>query len=362
MTRDVHTDSSDNPEPQSSAKRTASRDRFRRIARQREERTSFAERLQEGDRKALSKAITLVESGKPADQQQALQILERCLPQSGNSVRLGITGVPGVGKSTFIDRLGKQVIRQGHQLAVLTVDPSSTRSGGSILGDKTRMGELANLEEVFIRPSPTGGSLGGVARKTRESLLLCEAAGFDYIFIETVGVGQSETAVRSMVDCFLLLALPGSGDELQGIKRGIVEMADLVVINKAEQPDSKHIRQAVSSLNSALRMLPESASGWSPEVLTCSALEGERIDTVWDTIQSFIEHIQSNGYFEQQRRQQARQWLYDTIDQQLKEDFYRDPPIKKQLKQAEEDVMEREKSAFHAAFELLQEFRNRNKS
>ncbi len=353
---DTSEPSSNSPQ-ETESKRAASRKRFRQKARKAEDNPELARDLLKGDRKALSKAITLIESVKAEDHDIARQILESCLPHTGSAVRVGITGIPGVGKSTFIDRLGEHLIDQGHSLAVLTVDPSSSRSGGSILGDKTRMGNLAHRKQAFIRPSPTGGSLGGVARKTRETMLLCEAAGFDYVFIETVGVGQSETAVRSMVDCFLLLALPGSGDELQGIKRGIVELADLVVLNKAEDPESKQIREAVTALRSALQMLPESPSGWSPEVLTCSALKGIRIDSVWKSVETFIEHIRSNGYFDQQRREQAKQWMYETINHALQDDFYQDPAIKKLLKSVEQEVIEGKKSSFQAAHELLQTYR-----
>lgn len=341
-------------------KKEASRQRFRDKARKKDDSAQLAGPLINGNRKALSKAITLVESKKADDHKAARTILERCLPQTGDSMRIGITGIPGVGKSTFIDRLGRYALENNHKLAVLTVDPSSSQSGGSILGDKTRMSELSKLDNVYIRPSPTSGTLGGVARKTRETMLLCEAAGYDRIFIETVGVGQSETAVRSMVDCFLLLVLPGSGDELQGIKRGIVEMADVIAINKAENPESKPIRNAISTYKSALKMLPDSRSGWEPPVLTCSALENQQIDEVWQAIQSFMSHIQSSGFMDQQRHEQLRHWMYETIDQQLRDHFYDDGEIKKLLPQAEKNVVSGQKTAFQAAQELLKLYFDRS--
>lgn len=271
------------------------------------------------------------------------------MPFTGNSIRVGITGSPGVGKSTFIEAIGNHVINQGKKLAVLTVDPSSTRSKGSILGDKTRMETLANNEKAFIRPSPSAGAFGGVARKTREMILLCEAAGYDIIFIETVGVGQSETDVYSMVDFFLLLLLPGAGDELQGIKRGIVEMADLLVINKTDINDKNLVRKSRLEYKGALRLHPHSESGWKPSVVSASALKGEGIDEIWSIIEKYISTVNENGYFIQNRRQQAHHWMIETINYRLKDDFYNHPAVKKELKKMEEKVVRGEISSMKAA-------------
>ncbi|HSH30767.1 MAG TPA: methylmalonyl Co-A mutase-associated GTPase MeaB, partial [Thiohalobacter sp.] len=270
----------------------------------------------------------------------AQEIIEACLPETGDSIRVGITGVPGVGKSTFIESLGNRITKRGHKLAVLAIDPSSTRTRGSILGDKTRMETLANNPDAFIRPSPTAGSLGGVARKTRETIYLCEAAGYDTIFIETVGVGQSETAVHSMVDFFLLLMLTGAGDELQGIKRGIMEMADLIAINKADSSSKKQVQQAVREYKNALHLYPPAKSGWEPEVTTCSALEGTGIEDIWNIIEEYISTTKDSGYFREQRNRQAKYWMYESINSQLQDAFYNDPEIKNQLKGIEQKVLE----------------------
>ncbi len=301
----------------------------------------------------LSQAVTMVESSKKEHQSMAQEIILKCLPHSGNSVRIGITGVPGVGKSTFIESMGKHITAKGGKLAVLAIDPSSERSKGSILGDKTRMEELSADKNAYIRPSPSAGSLGGVARKTREIIILCEAAGFDTIFIETVGVGQSETVVHSMVDFFLLLMLAGAGDELQGIKRGIMEMADAITINKA---DGSNIHKAeiarVQYLN-ALHLFPPTDSGWKPKVLTCSAVEGKGIDAIWDTIESYLDFVKSNGYFQHKRNEQSKFWMYETINDQLKSNFYQNLELKKMTEDAEEQVLKEEVSSFVAARELL---------
>src|SRR5699024_6480891 len=314
----------------------------------------FVQGIREGNRMTLSRAITLIESSKAGHQEKAQQIIEACLPQRGNSIRIGITGVPGVGKSTFIEALGNHIIDKDHKLAVLAIDPSSTRSRGSILGDKTRMETLANSEASFIRPSPTRGSLGGVARKTRETIYLCEAAGYDTIFIETVGVGQSETAVHSMVDFFLLLMLAGAGDELQGIKRGIMEMADTIAINKIDEAPDKAVKQAVREYNNALHLYPEAASGWSPKVTTCSALSGKGIADIWELIQEYAAATKDNGYFKANRNRQAKHWMYESINNQLQNAFYNNPSVQKNLESIERKVLRGSISSFRAAQQLLE--------
>ena len=309
--------------------------------------------IKEGNRTILSRAITLIESTKPEHRELAQDIIEKCLPETGNSVRIGITGVPGVGKSTFIEALGNYIIDKGNSLAVLAIDPSSTRTRGSILGDKTRMETLANNKDAYIRPSPTAGSLGGVARKTRETIYLCEAAGFDTIFIETVGVGQSETAVHSMVDFFLLLMLAGAGDELQGIKRGIMEMADTIAINKVDEAKPKTVKQAVREYKNALHLYPETESGWSPKVTTCSALQEEGIADIWDIIQEYFELTKENGYFRDKRNRQAKHWMYDTITNRLTDHFFDNPAVKKEKEKIERKVLNGELTSFKAAHKLL---------
>lgn len=314
--------------------------------------------IRAGNRTVLSRAITLIESTKPEHREMAQEIIEACLPEAGNSIRIGITGVPGVGKSTFIESMGNHIIEQGHTLAVLAIDPTSSRSKGSILGDKTRMETLANNPEAFIRPSPTAGSLGGVARKTRETIYLCEAAGFDTIFIETVGVGQSETAVHSMVDFFLLLMLAGAGDELQGIKRGIIEMSDAIAINKIDSSSKKQVQQAVREYKNALHLYPPSASGWEPQVTTCSALKGTGIPEIRKMIERYISLTRENGFFEENRNWQARHWMYETIQHQLEERFFADPLVKEELDQTEKDVLAGKISSFRAAQKLLERYQN----
>ncbi len=313
----------------------------------------YVDGIKNGNRTILSRAITLIESTKASHRELAQDIIEQCLPDTGNSIRIGITGVPGVGKSTFIESLGTYIIDQGHKLAVLAIDPSSTRTKGSILGDKTRMETRSTNDHAFIRPSPTGGSLGGVARKTRETIYLCEAAGYDTIFIETVGVGQSETAVHSMVDFFLLLMLAGAGDELQGIKRGIMEMADLIAINKTDNTNSKTVQQAVREYKNALHLYPETESGWNPKVTTCSALTKDGINEIWELIQDYISQTKENGYFDTERNRQAKQWMYDTISNQLTDHFYNNPAVKKKREKIEHKVLKGELSSFKAARELL---------
>ncbi|MEM7186913.1 MAG: methylmalonyl Co-A mutase-associated GTPase MeaB [Bacteroidota bacterium] len=307
----------------------------------------------QGDTTALSRAITLVESTAKQHQELAAQVIEACLPHANQSVRIGITGVPGVGKSTFIERLGLLLTAKGKRVAVLTVDPSSSLSKGSILGDKTRMEALVKEPNAYIRPSASGDSLGGVARKTREAVILCEAAGYNTIIIETVGVGQSETAVHSMTDFFLLLKLAGAGDELQGIKRGIIEMADAIVINKADGENRKAAKLAKVEFNRALHLYPPKESGWIPKTLTCSAMENEGVDRVWELIDTYISLHQEQGLFQQKRKEQNKYWLLQTIESGLKDAFYRRPEIKKELEQQLQLLSENKTTPFHAARKLL---------
>ncbi|WP_445452269.1 methylmalonyl Co-A mutase-associated GTPase MeaB [Flavobacterium sp. 25HG05S-40] len=305
------------------------------------------------DKVALSRAITLVESTNTAHLAKANDIINGCLPYANQSVRIGITGVPGVGKSTFIEAFGKHLTSLGKKVAVLAVDPSSTISHGSILGDKTRMEELVKDENAYIRPSASGETLGGVARKTRETIILCEAAGFDTIIIETVGVGQSETAVHSMVDFFLLLKISGAGDELQGIKRGIMEMADAIVINKADGDNINKAKLAKTEFNRALHLFPAKNSGWIPTVSTCSAYEKTGIDTVWKTISDYLHLVKTNQYFEKKRQEQNQFWMMETIDEQLKSNFYNHPEIAVLLEENKKAVAFNEISPFAAAMALL---------
>ncbi|TGM42731.1 methylmalonyl Co-A mutase-associated GTPase MeaB [Leptospira biflexa] len=283
---------------------------------------SLAEGILSGNRTALSKAITLVESNLEAHNDKAQAILELVMPKVGNSIRIGITGVPGVGKSTFIESFGSFILEQNRKLAVLAIDPSSQRTRGSILGDKTRMEILSKSENAFIRPSPSSGSLGGVARKTRESMYLCEAAGFDTIIIETVGVGQSETQVHSMVDFFLLLMLAGAGDELQGIKRGIMEMADLIAINKADGPNEAYATRARAEYESALHLFPAPESKWTPRATTCSGLGGKGIDEIWNLVLDYITTTNTNGYYAKNREDQTKTWFEETLREAVLEQFF----------------------------------------
>ncbi|WP_436415934.1 methylmalonyl Co-A mutase-associated GTPase MeaB [Petrimonas sp.] len=316
----------------------------------------FAEGILAGNITMLSQAVTLVESSKPEHQAMAQAIIEKCLPYSGSSIRVGITGVPGAGKSTSIDAFGMYLVEKGHKLAVLAIDPSSERTKGSILGDKTRMEKLSVQPNAFIRPSPSAGSLGGVARKTRETIILCEAAGFDYIFVETVGVGQSETAVHSMVDFFLLIQLAGTGDELQGIKRGIMEMADGIVINKADGDNIEKAKMAQTQLRNALHLFPLPESEWSPEVLTYSGYYALGIDEVWDMVHRYIEFVQQNGYFDIRRNKQSKFWMYETINERLRNDFYQNAEIEKLMPLLENEVLSARKSSFVAAKEALDRY------
>jgi len=305
-----------------------------------------------GNISSLSRAITLIESKNPKHLEKANVVIKGCLPHANNSVRIGITGVPGVGKSTFIETLGKHLITQGKKVAILAVDPSSSITKGSILGDKTRMADLVKETNAYIRPSASGDSLGGVARKTRETIILCEAAGFDTIIIETVGVGQSETAVHSMVDFFLLLKLAGAGDELQGIKRGIIEMADAIVINKADGDNLKPAKLAKVEFTRALHLYPLKASTWTPKVSLCSAIEDKGVDEVWKTIEEYLAVTTENDFFNQKRKVQNKYWLLQTIDEHLKHEFYSNSKIKKELEK-QLKLIETSKTTPFAAAEYL---------
>ena len=327
-------------------------------AKKRLEPQEYREGILAGDRVMLSRAITLTESNLPSDQDLALQVLDSLLPYTGNSLRVGITGVPGVGKSTFIESFGKYLTGLGKKLAVLAIDPSSQRSGGSILGDKTRMEQLAHDPLAYIRPSAAGNSLGGVNAKTRESMLLCEAAGFEVIFIETVGVGQSETAVRNMVDFFLLLMLAGAGDELQGIKKGIMEMADGIAITKADGENVKAAKRARAEYQNALHLFPLAASGWSPPVLCCSAVERTGMEAIWQMMVEYQEKTLERGWLQQQRKAQNLSWMHSAIDYFLKQQFYADPRISNRLMEIEEEVKNGEIAALSAARKLFNFFRN----
>lgn len=309
-----------------------------------------------GNITALSRAITLVESTNVSHLEKANEVVNACLPHANKSIRIGITGVPGVGKSTFIEAFGKYLTGLGKKVAVLAVDPSSTISHGSILGDKTRMEELVKDKNAYIRPSASGETLGGVARKTRETITLCEACGFDTIIIETVGVGQSETTVHSMVDFFLLLKIAGAGDELQGIKRGIMEMADAIVINKADGDNVRKSKLAKVEFGRALHLFPAKKSGWIPTTSTCSSITREGISEVWETINKYVAHTQSNNYFFDKRKYQNQYWMLETINEQLKTNFFNHPDIKKLLEENKKAVQNDEISPFAAAQLLLEKY------
>ena len=312
-----------------------------------------------GDKTALSRAITLVESTNPEHLEKANEVIKGCLPYANNSNRIGITGVPGVGKSTFIEAFGTYLTSIGKKVAVLAVDPSSSISHGSILGDKTRMEELVKDNNAYIRPSASGDTLGGVARKTRETIILCEACGFDTIIIETVGVGQSETAVHSMVDFFLLLKISGAGDELQGIKRGIMEMADTIVINKADGDNIAKAKLAKTEFSRALHLFPAKSSGWIPKVTTCSAYEKTGIDAIWDIISEYLELVKANHYFEEKRQNQNQFWMMETINEHLKSHFYNHSNVVQFLEENKKAVLNNEISPFAAAMNLLEQYFNK---
>ncbi len=307
----------------------------------------------DGNRRLLSKTITLIESALDNHKQAAREVVRRLLPQSGKAVRLGITGVPGVGKSTFIESLGMYLIGRGHKVAVLAVDPSSSRSGGSIMADKTRMEQLAVQADAYIRPSPSGGTLGGVARKTRETMIACEAAGFDVMIVETGGVGQSETTVASMVDFFLVLMLAGAGDELQGIKKGVLELADAIAITKADDDNVDKAMKARQAYAYALHLLAPASPDWHPPVLTCSARTMEGVDRIWETVHKHRSIVAASGALIANRRQQALAWLQDLVDEGLRERFLRHPGIQAQLPHYQREVVDGRTSPTAAAEALL---------
>lgn len=338
-------------QPETTSKKSAQKIKLNR--RKQTSANEFIKNILAGDITFLSRAITLIESTNPKHQKKANEILDACLPHANNSVRIGITGVPGVGKSTFIESFGKHLTSLGKKVAVLAVDPSSSINKGSILGDKTRMEELVTDKNAFIRPSPSGTSLGGVAQKTRESIILCEAAGFDSIIIETVGVGQSETAVHSMVDFFLLLKLAGAGDELQGIKRGIIEMADAIVINKADGDNAKNAKIAKVEFTRALHLYPPKENGWIPKVLVASALKHQGINSIYQMINDYISESKSTSFFKSQRNTQNKYWLLETINQQLKANFYNNPEVSKLLSTEISKLENGKTSPFSAAKRLL---------
>ncbi|MFC4094350.1 methylmalonyl Co-A mutase-associated GTPase MeaB [Euzebyella saccharophila] len=313
----------------------------------------FQEGLKTGNTAILARAITLVESTKAEDKILANQLVSHCLSNSVDSVRIGVTGIPGVGKSTFIENIGSLLLSKGKKVAVIAIDPSSNHSSGSILGDKTRMPHLAQSKNAFVRPSPTRNALGGVTTKTRETIVLCEAAGFNVIFIETVGVGQSETAVYDMVDFFLLLNLAGTGDELQGIKRGIIEIADAIAINKADGDNLKKTHQAQSQLQRAMELFPDKYSFWKTKVSTCSAMEGMGIDTIWKTIQEFVSLARRTGSFEVKRKLQREKWLYQTIDEELRSQFFEDNNSADAIKSFLKKVRDKQISAGEATQLLM---------
>ena len=319
----------------------------------------YFEGIKSGNRAILSKSITLIESANSQHQKIAEELIEMCLPSSGNSIRIGITGVPGVGKSTFIEALGSYLIdNKQKKVAVLAIDPSSQKSGGSILGDKTRMNTLSVNENAFIRPSPSSGTLGGVAKATRESIILCEAAGFDTILIETVGVGQSEIEVKSMVDFFLLLMLAGAGDELQGIKRGIMEISDGIFVNKADGENIERAKLAVQEYKNAIHLFPPNNNKWIPKVDTCSAIENKNIDCIWSSIESFKNLTSENGSFIENRKQQSKFWMEHSINSSIKELFNSNPQVNSRKKELEKKVTEGSISPFKAAQELIAIFKS----
>jgi LAO/AO transport system kinase len=326
---------------------------MKKPARHRLQVAEYVDGILKQDRVIFSQAITVIESQLASDETLAQAILTQILPYAGKSIRVGITGVPGVGKSTFIESLGKHITSQSKKLAVLAIDPSSQRSKGSILGDKTRMETLTNDPLAYIRPTPSQSSLGGVARKTRETMLICEAAGFEVIFIETVGVGQSETVVHGMVDFFLLLMLAGAGDELQGIKKGIMEMADGIAINKADGANKQKAQMAKVEYENALHLFPPAETGWFPKVLTCSSVQDEGIMDIWHLIEEHQNWMKSSGFWKQKRENQNAAWMHDTIKQMLEENFYQHPKVKAQLAQIEAAVKNGEMPPLGGALHLL---------
>lgn len=330
-----------------------SAERIKALRRKKQNISTLLKDVLKGNKTALSRAITLIESQQQKHTVNANKLIEGCLPYANKSIRIGITGVPGVGKSTFIEAFGNFLIQQGKKVAVLAVDPTSSVSHGSILGDKTRMEELVKQENAFIRPTASGNSLGGVAQKTRETIILCEAAGYDVILIETVGVGQSETVVHSMTDFFLLLKLAGAGDELQGIKRGIMEMADAIVINKADGENKKAAMRAKIEFRRALHFYPLKENQWQPKVKTCSALHQKGIDKIWEMILTYEKLTKNNTYFYKNRQEQNKFWMLQSIDEQLKLNFYSKPNIKIALQEQLKAIEENKTTPFKAAKHLL---------
>ena len=319
------------------------------------------EQILQGNRRAIAKAITLLESTRSESFEQGQELLESLLPYAGKALRIGITGVPGVGKSTFIEAFGLFLIEQGHHVAVLAVDPSSQLTGGSIMGDKTRMNELAQHPEAFIRPSPSSGILGGVARKTRETMLICEAAGYDVVIVETVGVGQSETMVSSMVDLFLLLMLPNAGDELQGIKKGVLELADLVVVNKSDGKQESLAKTAQAEYRKALHLLPSTKTSWTPKILRCSSLEKRGMDEIWEAVKNFREVLQSSGEWKKQRQTQTGKWMWTLVEEGLLKNFRNQPNLQNQIPELEKAVESGKMLATTAARKLLESWQTQSK-
>jgi len=348
------------PQPDSINKDAVSR--LKRAKKKQYSTVELLEGIRNRDITLLSQAITLVESSLPQHQSEAQELIAASLPHSGNAFRLGITGVPGAGKSTFIEALGKHILDQGGRLAVLAIDPSSERSKGSIMGDKTRMEELSGRPEAYIRPSPSGGTLGGVARKTRETIILCEAAGFDTIFVETVGVGQSETAVHSMVDFFLLIMLAGAGDELQGIKRGIMEMADAIVINKADGNNIQKARRAQAEFANALHLFPPSISGWTPLVKTCSSLYSTGIGEIWEMVGEYNAFVSNNGYLKNRRHEQSKYWMFETIREGIYNHVFNDPEMQQELDKHERSITEGRMTSYMAAVSILNKYKSQQKN
>lgn len=317
----------------------------------------YAQGVRSGDRAVLARTITLLESSKPEHRQLAQEVLSLLLPHSGGAHRVGITGVPGVGKSTFIDQLGVNLTAAGHRVAVLAVDPTSRRTGGSILGDKTRMERLSVDPAAFIRPSPAGRTLGGVARATRETILVCEAAGFDVVLVETVGVGQSETVVADMVDCFVVLMLAGAGDELQGIKKGVLELADLIAVNKADGANAERARQAAADYRAALHLMRPASPTWTPPVLTCSGLTNEGLDELWHQVELHRERLSATGELDARRRDQQVRWLWSMLDERLRDDLRSHPEVVELLESLERQVRDGEVPATAAVDRVWERYR-----